>query len=38
MPSNNIPVLTDRFYPTLATVINEDEIPEILGFVKEGET
>lgn len=36
MPNNSTPVLVDRFYPILATVVNEDEILEILGFVKEG--
>ena len=36
MPNNSTPVLTNRFYPTLATVVNEDEIPEVLGFLKEG--
>lgn len=33
MPTGEI---TKRFYPTLASVVNEDEIPDVLGFLKEG--
>lgn len=28
--------VTPRFYPTLDTVITEQDIPEILGFIREG--
>lgn len=30
------PIIAKRYYPTLASVITEDDIPEILGFLKEG--
>lgn len=36
MPENNTPVLVKRFYPALSSVVNKDEIPDILGFLKEG--
>ena len=25
-----------RFYPTLATVVSTDDLPEVLGFIKDG--
>ncbi len=28
--------VTKRFYPALSSVVNEDEIPDVLGFLKEG--
>lgn len=28
--------ITPRYYPTLDTVITEQDIPEILGFIREG--
>ncbi|MDY0088733.1 MAG: hypothetical protein RBR78_00035 [Flavobacteriaceae bacterium] len=28
--------VTNRFYPTLDTIITEQDIPEILGFIREG--
>lgn len=33
---NNTVALAQRFYPTLSSVVNQDEIPEILGFIKDG--
>lgn len=30
------PPITRRYYPTLSSVISQDDIPEILGFVKDG--
>jgi hypothetical protein len=30
------PPVTNRFYPTLNTIISEQDIPEILGFIREG--
>ncbi|MFC4635981.1 hypothetical protein ACFO3O_18865 [Dokdonia ponticola] len=33
---NNTAALAQRFYPTLSSVVNQDEIPEILGFIKDG--
>ena len=38
MPSgtNTAVVYTPRFYPTLSSVVSEDQIPDILGFIKDG--
>lgn len=37
MPNENSqPIITRRYYPTLSSVITHDDIPEILGFLKEG--
>ena len=36
MPSVNTPVITSRFYPTLSSVVNEEQIPDMLGFLKDG--
>ena len=38
MPNTPAPpvAVTRRYYPTLSTIVNEDDIPEILGFIKEG--
>ena len=33
--SNNT-VVTSRYYPSISSVVNTDDIPDILGFVKEG--
>lgn len=30
------PPVTRRYYPTLSSVMSQDDIPEILGFVKDG--
>jgi len=37
MPDTQTPqvAVTRRYYPTLSTIVNEDDIPEILGFLKE---
>ncbi len=34
MPST--PIITRRYYPTLSTIINLDDIPDSLGFIKSG--
>ena len=31
------PIIARRYYPTLSSVITKDDIPEVLGFLKEGE-
>jgi hypothetical protein len=31
-----MPTLTRRYYPTLSTIVSQDDIPEILGFLKDG--
>ncbi|WP_130735947.1 hypothetical protein [Flavobacterium sp. J27] len=38
MPNTQTPsvAVTKRYYPTLSTILNEEDIPEILGFIKEG--
>ncbi|MDH7911369.1 hypothetical protein [Winogradskyella sp. SYSU M77433] len=36
MPENSTPVLARRFYPTLSSIVNQDEIPDALGFIKDG--
>ena len=36
MSDNNTPVLVRRFYPTLSSVVTQDEIPDALGFIKDG--
>ena len=36
MPNNNTPVVALRFYPTLASIVDQDDIPEELGFIKDG--
>ncbi len=38
MPENQTPqvAVTKRYYPTLSTIINPEDIPEILGFIKGG--
>ena len=36
MPDGTPPKITDRYYPTLSSVITKDDIPEVLGFLKEG--
>ena len=33
---NTTPVLTRRYYPTLASIVSEEDFPEILGFIKDG--
>lgn len=40
MPDPQTPsvAVTRRYYPTLSTIVNEDDIPEILGFLKDGIT
>jgi hypothetical protein len=30
------PTIIRRYYPTLSSIINSDEIPEVLGFIKDG--
>lgn len=30
------PIIAKRYYPTLSSVITKDDIPEVLGFLKEG--
>ncbi|KFC19675.1 hypothetical protein [Chryseobacterium sp. FH1] len=36
MPNGTTPVIARRYYPTLSSVITKEDIPEILGFLKEG--
>jgi hypothetical protein len=37
MPNDNTtPAITRRYYPTLASIVSEDDFPEILGFIKDG--
>ena len=37
MPNENtVPAITRRYYPTLASIVSEDDFPEILGFIKDG--
>lgn len=37
MPNENTtPAITRRYYPTLASIVSEDDFPEILGFIKDG--
>ena len=30
------PTIVRRYYPTLSSIVSEEEIPDVLGFVKEG--
>lgn len=34
----NQPTITHRYYPRLSSIISEDDIPDILGFIKDGIT
>jgi hypothetical protein len=36
MPNETTPTIIRRYYPTLSSIINTDDIPEILGFIKDG--
>ena len=37
MPNENTaPAITRRYYPTLSSIVSEDDFPEILGFIKDG--
>ena len=36
MPNETTPTIIRRYYPTLSSIINSDEIPEVLGFIKDG--
>jgi len=36
MPNETTPTIIRRYYPTLSSIINSDDIPEILGFIKDG--
>lgn len=39
MPNENTtPVITRRYYPTLASIVSPEDFPDILGFIKEGIT
>ncbi|WP_298515762.1 hypothetical protein [uncultured Kordia sp.] len=34
--NNNTAVVAHRYYPKLSSVVNTDDIPDILGFIKDG--
>jgi hypothetical protein len=36
MPTETTPTIIRRYYPTLSSIINSDDIPEVLGFIKDG--
>ena len=36
MPNETIPTIGRRYYPTLSTVVSIDDLPDILGFIKDG--
>ncbi|WP_298510397.1 hypothetical protein [uncultured Kordia sp.] len=33
---NNTAIIASRYYPTISSLINEDDIPDMLGFIKDG--
>jgi hypothetical protein len=34
--SQNTPVIARRYYPTLSSIVSQDDIPDELGFIKDG--
>jgi hypothetical protein len=38
MPNKTTPTIIRRYYPTLSSIINSDDIPEVLGSTLKWET
>ncbi len=36
MPNTSTPVVKRRYYPTLSSIVSENDFPEVLGFIKDG--